>query len=145
MRRYLPFLLLLFFLSCSHQQQEEKSKRFLPKDKMIHVLLDIHLSDAMMVHDGTMKSEEQMKKVSVEYEKIFNKHEVTSQEFYSTFNYYLNHPAEMDSVYKDLVEVAIQKQSEMIKNLQSNRDKDSTASSTNKTVRKNLWRERKKK
>lgn len=142
MRRILPLILFLAFHSCSHQQKEP-SENFLPKDKMIQVLLDIHLTEAMMPPGDVLRNKDQMKKLSLEYEKIFKKNEVTSQEFYSTFNYYLNHPAEMDSTYKYLVEAATQKQSEIIKNLQSNQQTDSAEIKTAETVRKNILRKRK--
>ncbi len=143
MRRIIPLILISVFFSCSHKQEKEESRNLLPKDKMIQVLLDIHLTEAMMLNGSSLKNVEQMKKTAFEYEKIFKRNDVTPQKFYSTFNYYLNHPAEMDSTYKNLVELAIQKQSEMIKNAQDISSADSIASQSKNMVRKHLSRNRK--
>jgi len=115
----------------------------LPKDKMIQVLLDIHLTESLFQAKKSANHKEALKLLSTEYEKIFKKHKITSEEFYSTFNYYLKHPAEMDSVYKDLVDVATQQQSEFQKSLQETYPPDSPAVKGRERIR-NIFMKNKK-
>ena len=78
--------------------------------------MDIHLTEANADPIKLKKDEKEMEKMAIEYGKIFKKNGVTADDFYSTFNYYLNHPAQMDSVYKDLVTEATQRQNQVYHN-----------------------------
>ena len=124
MKRIIPCLAFLFLLGCSHPTSKDE-KNILPKDKMIHILLDMHLTEANSDPVKLKKDEKEMEKLATEYEKIFKKNGVTSAEFYSTFNYYLSHPAQMDSAYKDLVTEATRRQSQVYHNLPNGTRTDS--------------------
>ena len=102
MKFKIPFLILLFFISCNQPSQKSEGKEKLSKQKMVEVLLDVHLAEASYnAIDRTEKNSQQ--ELLNQYSEIFKEHKISGNDFYDTYDYYLSHPDVMDSVYSELV------------------------------------------
>lgn len=93
MKRLIPVLILLFFLSCS----EKVPEGILPKDRMIGLLTDIHLIDG---YSMTLMPDSGALKLPVLYRSAFKKYDTDSVQFRKSMEYYAHHPEELDSMYK---------------------------------------------
>jgi hypothetical protein len=103
MKKYLfvPFLVLVLF-SC-----EEKPSQIpldvLPVDKMVQVLIDIHLME------GTFAQKNLPRDTAVflfkQYEKdLFRKHNISDSTYKKSFHFYSAHPEIMDKIYEQVVD-----------------------------------------
>ena len=119
----LAALLLLFFVSCNSATDKSSSNEKLNKDKMVEVLMDVHLAEASFTVVDRNKKDAQSE-MENEYALIFKKHEVKAEDFFSTFNYYIAHPALLDSVYGELVSRITTLQGQMLKQPQINNSSD---------------------
>lgn len=61
----------------------------------------------------TSKNDSVMRKMAGYYAEIFRRNHVTPQQYEDTYNYYLDHPEEMDSLYQELLNHLMSKQSEL--------------------------------
>lgn len=93
MKRLIPVLILLFFLSCS----EKLPKGILPKDKMVNLLTDIHVIDG---YSMTLMPDSGALKLSSLYQSAFKKYNTDSVQFRKSLEYYTRHPEAIDSMYK---------------------------------------------
>lgn len=93
----------LIFLLTNCSPEKAKLKPSVPKEKMISVLVDIHLLEARA---------EELKELNdtfitvkrAAYDSIFIHHDVNKDEFLKTFNWYEEHPQEMDLLYEMVVD-----------------------------------------
>ena len=90
-------------LLCSCKQKAEVApSAILGKDKMIAVLVDIHLAEASNVSKG-LTATQLNELISGKYDDVMKKHDVTYDEFKSSFDYYLQHPDQFDDIYQEVV------------------------------------------
>ena len=107
--------MLLLFASCnSSTTNTSASKEKLPKEKMIEVLMDVHLAEAS-INTLDRNKKNGVTEIANQYAVIFKKHEVKAEDFFSTYNYYIEHAAIMDSVYGELVSRITTLQGQMMK------------------------------
>ena len=90
----------IFLFSCKEPEKEQPG--ILPKDKMIDVLVDIHIAEASSESHG-LTSIQINQLVAVKYEGVLQKHGITRPQFQTAFDYYLRHPAELDEIYQEVV------------------------------------------
>ncbi len=108
MLAHFPMLRVIFyFLMCSmlcacSKQPDKVPAGILPKDKMIVVLLDIHVAESSVNSRG-MTNLELNKLVAVKYEAIMKKHGTTYAIFKESFEYYLHHPEQFELIYQEIV------------------------------------------
>jgi hypothetical protein len=112
MKKIIVALAILVLISCAHSTTKN-DKNLVPKDKMIQILIQLQLTEANTDPGKVRRDEKEMEKLAVQYQKVFNKNGVKAEDFYSTFNYLLNHPTEMDSTYKDLVTESMRQESKL--------------------------------
>ena len=98
----LAVFFLFVFVACNSTTQPYTSKEKLSKEKMVEVLLDVHLAEATFnVIDRNKKSADSI--INNEYALIFKRHNVKADDFFNTYNYYIANPSLMDSAYGELV------------------------------------------
>src|SRR6476646_7295037 len=95
------FSILTLLVSCGSKTNSVPS-RIIPKDKMVDVLVDIHLAEAASDNHGLTKPEINLMMAS-RYDTIFQKHEITFEQFKSSYDYYMNHPDEFSDIYSEVV------------------------------------------
>jgi Domain of unknown function (DUF4296) len=92
----LTFALFLTILSC----QKEKVQLPIPKETMVSVLVDIHMSEAYVEGVNTTLKDSMSK---IYYPQIFKHHGITAKLYDSTFSILSNKPDLMKSVYDDVL------------------------------------------
>ncbi|WP_297337180.1 DUF4296 domain-containing protein [Algoriphagus sp.] len=101
MKNYLALVLTIFYLiSCS---EKESIEGVLSEDKMVTVLVDIHLTEgiasAMPVpYDSSQTLYKLMER------DVFLKHEVSDSVFNESMRYYLQYPDQMDRIYARVID-----------------------------------------
>jgi hypothetical protein len=95
-------LMLVFFcFSCS--EGEKPGQGILPQDEMVKALTEIYLAEQKinklaLPRDSSEREFERFKHV------IFQKINVSDSTFKRSFNYYMDHPIEMEKIYTALVD-----------------------------------------
>ena len=95
------FSLLILFVSCTDKTNSVPSK-IISKDKMVDVLVDIHLAEAAADNHGLTKPEINVM-MAARYDSIFQKHEITFEQFRTSYDYYMNHPDVFSDIYSEVV------------------------------------------
>ena len=95
------FSILTLLISCTGKTNSVPS-RIIPKDKMVDVLVDIHLAEAAADTRGYTRQEINLMMAS-KYDTIFQKNETTFEQFKSSYDYYMDHPDEFSEIYSEVV------------------------------------------
>lgn len=99
-KAWLGWLAGLLLLGC---EAEISKPDLLPADLMRDVLVEMHVADAY-----TERSKEPLiyrNDLRVDlYEEVLKKFSLDEQTFRHTYDYYTSHPAEMDSLYQQVIE-----------------------------------------
>ena len=127
MIRWLLFGSVVLSLWCGCRRQVSAPP--LSKDSMAAVLLDIHLIESFQ-QPGKPFEKGRSIKTLVEYDKVFQKHRVHPNDFYDAFEYYRQHPKELDEIYQHVIDMATQKQSELAGQATAERRRLNPADST---------------
>ena len=99
MRILAVIMLGLALVAC---QMEERPEGIMERDEFKEALLDAQLVEARMNHEMIL---EQMKTMPVQkyYEELFERHQITEEQFQETFNYYTEHPDELKAIYEEIM------------------------------------------
>jgi len=107
------FLFLIVFVSsCSQKKESAKLKHLLKEDKMVEVMVDVHIFETM-VENSKMSKDSLSLYAKRNYLYLFKKHDITEQEFNQTFNFYENNPEKMDDLYLKIVDELSKKEAAM--------------------------------
>lgn len=94
-----------FLVSACHSCTPEAvqlPEGILSKDKMIDVLLDIHVAESSTESRG-LTTIQLNQLVSVKYEEVMKKHRTTFRVFEKSFDYYMEHPDQFEEIYLEIV------------------------------------------
>ena len=94
--------ILLFSLSTSCAKQDKKPENIWDNDRFAAVLTEVQLAEAI-VRLGYHKSKDSLVPNDSIYEVAFRKMNTTRTDFDSNYNYYLNHPEEMEKIYEQII------------------------------------------
>ncbi len=109
-----PVLLLLLFVACNTTAPPLSSKEKLKKEKMVAILLDVHLFESSFnLIDRNKEDADSI--MAKEYALIFKKNDIKEEDFLSTYNYYIANPALLDFAYDELVTQITTLQSQLLK------------------------------
>jgi hypothetical protein len=90
------------FLSLSGCNQDPK-KPPIEEEKFISIMIDIHLLEARLENLKQL-NDTSFFAAGKGYEQIYKNHSVTKEQFRQTFDFYLNHPKQMDKLYEKIVD-----------------------------------------
>ena len=102
MNRLLSLLFCLCLLSCQ-QQTDDKPANMIPQQKMVRILADIHITEAL-IERNVSYPDTALVLYADKHTGILKKHAVEKQAFESTYRYYLTHLPEMDKLYEIVVD-----------------------------------------
>ena len=103
---------LMIFAAC------KSNKNILPQQKMKLVMWDIVNADEWIKIAAIKDSTIVLKKENIAlYNKIFALHKITKDEFYSSYNYYENHPNEMKILLDSISAYGIKKRDTLTNHL----------------------------
>lgn len=97
---FLCFYLVLFF-SCKVEQTEIPAN-IIPKDTMIAILVDINLLEAVM-EEGKIATDSLDKAMYNHYSSIFYAHNISKENFYKSYHFYIQHPHLLDEIYNEVI------------------------------------------
>jgi hypothetical protein len=111
-------IVLGFFLcvlcSCGSDQVTIPSD-IIPQEKMMNVLMDIHIAEAGIKSDYSI-NQDSITQLGVNYyDFIFRKHQVSKEDFKKSFLYYSNHPELLEGIYQKMIEEMSKKETEITK------------------------------
>lgn len=90
-------VLILFVLSAC---QSDSNNLPIPKDKLLPVLIDIHMVEAVVDNDSQVMKDSL---TALYYPQIFEKHGVTAKDFDSTVKFMNQRPQLMHDIYEDVM------------------------------------------
>ncbi|MGB3073715.1 MAG: DUF4296 domain-containing protein [Chitinophagales bacterium] len=95
--------LFIVFIYCACASEIEKAPEgILSKDKMIAVLLDVHIAESSVNSRG-MTNQQLNQNVAAKYEDVMKKNGTTFDTFKKSFDYYLHHPEQYEEIYLEIV------------------------------------------
>lgn len=99
----LAFFFLVFFVACT-AQQEEVQIPLIPEDQMILLIADLATADAMVELEALPTNKIIYQKKMSFYKGIFEKHEVSQEEFEQSFLVYSRDLVAFDLMYDKVLE-----------------------------------------
>ena len=97
------FLFLTFFLIFSCRNDHDDNKKYISKEKMVKILIDIHLVEEKV--NQLNYSNDSLKAVFNILEKeIFDKYNITDEEYRKSYSHYFFNPKELDDIYKSVID-----------------------------------------
>ncbi|MEO6405751.1 MAG: DUF4296 domain-containing protein [Ferruginibacter sp.] len=102
------FAVLVLLCSC---QDDSLPKEILPPKKMQEVFwdylrADVYTTDFIAVDSTKNAVAENLRLQNI----VFKTHKVTKEQFYKSYNYYLDHPAKMNSILDSMMAVQARRQ-----------------------------------
>jgi len=96
-------LILTFFLIFSCKNRDYENDLYLPKDKMINILIEIHLLEEKV--NQLNYSEDSLRNIYELFEKeIFEKYDVSDEEYRKSYSYYFFDPKQLDEIYQSVID-----------------------------------------
>lgn len=92
---FFPLLPFFFLLSCSARKEDPAPKDLIDKSKMKELIVDLSISEAVLNAQPLAEFNDTLKKLNV-----FKEHNVSLDQFVSSFKYYSEHPAQLVEIYK---------------------------------------------
>lgn len=122
----------LSLLSCKEDDQVE----IIPEDAMIHILMDIHVAEAITGRKGGLSVHRDMLRNDIVVD-ILEKYEIDKETFSISYQYYMEHPATLDSMYVQIIKIFEEKSDEKKKSPSSKAKKepDSTKKLNSNTLK----------
>lgn len=85
-------------------REEEPPQSVLPKEKMVNILVDIHIAEAK-ANRIQLKSYDSIQAYYKKLEAdVYKKHRVDSVVYRKSFTYYMDHMKQMDEIYTAVVD-----------------------------------------
>ncbi|WP_262509891.1 DUF4296 domain-containing protein [Reichenbachiella versicolor] len=94
-------LVTLFFIQCSSRQNSEK---ILTRAQMVSVLTDIHILEAKVQQLSIRKKDSAIKIFNSYQLDLFEKHNVTKNQYERSYTYYAERPKELEAIYAIIVD-----------------------------------------
>jgi hypothetical protein len=88
-----------YLVSCT----SDKPKSILSESEMIKIISEIHLAESKVANAYMSVDSSRMFYTALEKE-IFDKHKITTQDFKTNYDFYLNNPILMDKIYAAVVD-----------------------------------------
>ncbi len=99
--KHLLFIIILLSLGGCSRFKDPKPADLIPQEKMIQVLADIHVADALVEHrSGTQNN---LPLTSALYARIYHNYGITAAQYKSSYSYYEAHPVQMDRMYEQVI------------------------------------------
>jgi hypothetical protein len=97
----LPFLLLIIIFSCNSNRMKVPDY-VVDEDKLVPLLVDIHLTDALLNKERKPQKEKYDKALMM-YPSVLLKHNINRADFDSTIRFYSKYPEEFALIYDEVL------------------------------------------
>jgi hypothetical protein len=108
MKRYIIlFSVIVFFISaCSHSKDKpvsmDKPEGLIPQEKMIQILTDIHIAEALIVQVQG-RGQDVNSATGHYYTTILKKHQITRTNFSQSIEYYSYNTKQISEIYTEVI------------------------------------------
>ena len=99
----------LLLISCS-KKEEKIPENILPKEKMIPIMVDVHLAEAKIQSNNLSMTDSTKKIAAGYYKNVFEKNKITEQQFRESFLYYSRHLDLLNKIYEEVISELSKKQ-----------------------------------
>lgn len=111
LNKFIIILIALFFLSCSFSK-EKLPEGILSHEELVPIITDIEITQGYLkikssIDDSLYKSQAYKEN---HYIYIFEKYNITEEQFNNNITYYSMHPVEMEKIYNDVIIAISQEQ-----------------------------------
>jgi hypothetical protein len=103
LNRLLIPLFILFFLAACTSNPVEIPPDVLSSDKLIPVLTDIHLAEAMLQIKNLGRNDSTRAVAYGYYAEIFRQHKITAEQFRRSMDFYVSQPDLMSAMYDSVI------------------------------------------
>jgi hypothetical protein len=91
---------MLVAIACS---SKDSPKGIIDQEKMVDIMIDIHLAEAA-VQEMRLQKDSAAKVYAVQEKYIFKKHNVSDTVFLVSYNYYVEHPEQLELIYAAVID-----------------------------------------
>ncbi len=95
-------VLFTFLISCS-KKEEKIPENILSKNKMIQVLVDVHIAEATIQNKYLALNDSTKNIAAGYYRNLFEKNKITEQQFRESFSYYSHHLDLLNKIYEEVI------------------------------------------
>lgn len=99
--KYATIALVITTIACSNNNNL-KPNPFFDRKKMGNIMTDIQIAEAGVNQQG-FATDSLNKVMNWHYNFIYKKYNITEKDFKNNYDYYLQEPADLDSVYVDVL------------------------------------------
>ena len=111
MRKIVVLFIFFGLWSCSNNEVPED---ILNRDKFIEILVDVHVTDAMLTNQQLYDRKYAKDSTKSYYNWIYIKHKVNKEDFDKTMEFYTNHPELFNKLYDDVLNNLHKKETEIV-------------------------------
>ncbi|MGB3947726.1 MAG: DUF4296 domain-containing protein [Bacteroidia bacterium] len=113
MKNIIPSILLLTFLTCCTSEEKSISipETTLSKEKMIDVMLDIHISEATMNMTPINRNVSDTPVPGID---VLKKNNISKEQFDESFIFYTQHPVLLNEIYDQVMDSLSKMQAEVL-------------------------------
>ena len=97
------FLFLTFFLIFSCKNDTIDNKKYISKEKMVNILINIHLIEEKVNQLNFSKDSSKGMFDMLEKE-IFQKYNITDEDYRKSYSHYFFNPKELDDIYQSVID-----------------------------------------
>ncbi len=91
-------------LSCTRRERPKPPEHILSEEKMTAVLYDVQVVEAIYQRGGKPSAEAGLEMGRQLYGEVFEKHDITREQFKESFSWYSQKPRLMDDMYEKIIE-----------------------------------------
>lgn len=99
----------IILVSCS-KKEEKIPENILPKEKMIHVMVDVQIAEAAIQNKNLNLNDSTKAIAAGYYRNLFEKNKITEQQFRESFLYYSHHLDLWSKIYEEVINELSKKQ-----------------------------------
>ncbi len=99
---FLATLLLSLLYSCENNNELQIPNDILSKNKIVAILIDMHIADATLISFQLDKKETKYRGENY-YEMVLNKHNVSRKQFDKAIIFYARYPDYYEKIYDDVL------------------------------------------
>jgi hypothetical protein len=104
MQKYLfVTICLALFAACAPTDKNKIPNTVLSQEKMQAILYDMHLAEAIANKTQAPLDSVAGKALGM-YQEIYSKHQVSEEQFKTSYDFYIEHPVLLDSVYSRVID-----------------------------------------
>ena len=100
MKRLFQIIFLLMVIGCSSDQA---SIKVMSEPQMVDFLIDLHLAEGG-IQDLRLKKDSAAVVFAAQEKLLFKRHDITDSVFIKSYNYYLEHPGQLEKIYSAVID-----------------------------------------